>query len=95
MTETENKTRGPNGKPIWNVGYAVVELIEADTADEALSIIRAALGKAGFTPYDEADETNVAFESEPIPPESLFDPNRINVPAPPRPRSWVEACLNR
>lgn len=85
-------TEGPNGQPIWNVGHAVVALVEAADADQALSIVRNALEKAGFSPYDESSD-NVAFESEPVPADAVFDPARINTPNAPRPRSWVEACL--
>ncbi len=48
--------------PIFNVRVAVVGLVEATSADDALRVFRSRLAKSGFEPYtDEGD----AFESEP------------------------------
>lgn len=49
---------------IWNVCGKVVELIEAETAEEAINIFRMRLNKHGFFPYDGTSHSFDAFESE-------------------------------
>ena len=49
---------------LWNVRIAVVELVEADTADDAIQLLAQKLNGAGFDPLEEDRD---AFESEPIP----------------------------
>ena len=60
---------------IWLVVYPVVELVRADSAEDAEAIIHNALEDVGFTPYSEGDGI-VVDESEPVPEASLFTPHR-------------------
>lgn len=55
---------------IYNVVTRVVELVEADSADEAISKLHTALDRAGFAPYLDGTPAN-AFESEPLDAVSL------------------------
>lgn len=41
--------------PEWNVRRSVVELIEADSAEEAELILTSRLSQAGFEPYEDDD----------------------------------------
>jgi len=54
--------------PIFNVLHTVVDLIEADTAEEAIEVMDARLMAAGFDPYYEAEANGYtlphAVESE-------------------------------
>ena len=48
----------------WNVARTVVDLIDADTPEQAEAIIDARLRAAGFDLYDA--EQPATFESEPV-----------------------------
>jgi hypothetical protein len=56
--------------PIFNVLHTVVDLIEADTAEQAIEVMDARLMAAGFDPYYDAEANGYtlphAFESEPL-----------------------------
>jgi ParB-like chromosome segregation protein Spo0J len=47
----------------WNVLIPVVELIVAETAEDAQRILAESLQRFGFEPYEEGRD---AFESEPL-----------------------------
>ncbi len=57
--------------PTFNARVAVVKLLEAASADEAVTLLRSQLLASGFDPYaDDAD----AFESEPDGEETANQP---------------------
>lgn len=54
-------------RKIWNVKTTVVELIAADTADEAQDVLDRAIDRAGFNLFQDSGlNTQNAFESEPL-----------------------------
>lgn len=55
--------------PVWNVYVPVVELVAANTAEEAVEKVAKALAAAGFNAHEEDRD---AFESEPVDPAHLF-----------------------
>lgn len=48
----------------YNVRMAVVELVEAESAESAIEMLRLRLRQAGFEPYEAYENTPDAFESE-------------------------------
>lgn len=54
-------------RKIWNVCTTVVDLVAADTAEEAKTLLYRAIVKAGFDVLDDTGvETERVFESEPL-----------------------------
>ena len=56
---------------VYNVTQAVVELVEADSAEAAVVALQSRLDRAGFNIYENGD----AFESEPDATSQVTDPD--------------------
>lgn len=68
--------------PVWNVSVPAVALVSARDERAAIAVVVAALEAAGFTAYEDDRD---AFESEPVAPESLFEPHACPPPHTGRP----------
>lgn len=53
---------------VYNVRITLVDLVVADSEDDAIAILRAAADRAGLTPYDGRGDHEDAFVSEALVP---------------------------
>lgn len=51
---------------VFNVRISVVDLIEADSAEQAIANLTRKLSRAGFETFTDTDDVPHAFESEPL-----------------------------